>query len=317
MNNYIKDNEGFITNSKMSTFMFCPTFYDLKYNQKIVPDYKSDALVFGSAFDLYIQDKKAVNEKYTIVKKKFDPHEKLDKINITMEELTKEIAEIEAKRAEAEKKEYTKSEIKRIETKKKKIETLIEEKKELNKISCKEQLTTTQGTKLVGCMAEFERQPLFDFDSKCAQVSVEIEYKGHKLRGSMDEFYEERKLISDIKTAATIDGLNRTWGDGRTALEKYKDQLSFYQFLVQISFDVLCDGRLQVVTKEAPAKSSFYWADKMSLLDNRRPLIKKLDSMINTIELGIYPSSEDREKCLQCPAYGVCDYSKQEEYIQI
>ena len=312
MNNYLKINEGFITNSKMNSFKFCPTLFDLKYNQKIVPESRSDALIFGSAFDQFIQDdKKIMDEKYNVVKIRFDPKKKIEKIGCTINEIKKEIKEIEKI------KELKKGDIKKIETRNLKLQKLKEEKNMYQKTTEKEQLTETQADKLVNCLNEFHRQPLFDFDSERTQISVEINYKGHKLRGTMDEFYEDRKLISDIKTAASIDGLDRKWIDGQTALEKYKNQLSFYQFLVQIKYDILCDGRLQVVTKEDPARSSFYVADKLSLLDNRQHILNTLENMMSTIELGIYSSSDDREKCLKCPAYGVCNYAKQKEYILI
>lgn len=310
---YIKDNDGFITHSKLQDFKFCPTFYRLKYIDKVVPPMESDALLFGSAFDLYIQDEDKFNEKYHVVGLRFDVHKKVADKEMTVQQLKKEIEKIKSEIAEKESTGKATTALKtRQEKKLDKIGDVNSEIKSLKEVEGKEQLTSTMGEKLIKCLEELKRHPLYSFDSKTAQTEVEIEYKGYKLRGKMDSFDEEKAMIDDVKTTASIERLVAS-----PYLEKYRSQLAFYQFLVQVKYDVLCEGKLTVVSKEDVPKAIYLRADKQSLMGYRSVIITLLDSMIATIELGIFPAAESREQCLKCAAYGVCPYSIQKEYIEI
>ena len=307
---YIQDNAGHITHSKLQDFSFCPTLYKLKYIDRVVPKRSSDALLFGSAFDLYIQDKTKFGKQYLVVGLRYDVHKKLEDVSVKMEELEGQINEL--KKAEAK----TKAQEKRLQTKLEKKKELEAKHKELKADADKTQITTLMGGKLIDCLTELQRHPLYSFNSKNAQVSVEIEYKGYKLRGTMDNLDLENGVIDDIKTTASIDGLDRGLWAGKSAKEKYRSQLAFYQFLVQVKHDVLCEGKLSVVSKEDPPKACYFHATKESLLDFRGTILAKLDEMIEIIEMGIYPTCP-REQCLKCEAYGVCPYSIQKEYVEI
>lgn len=310
---YVQDNAGVITHSKLQAFNFCPTFYKLKYVDKVTPPEESDALLFGSAFDLYIQDEKKFDEKYHVVGVRFDVHKKLQDKQMTLEELKAEIEKIEGEIQAKEKEGKATTALKtRLEKKADKIQESSKELKELKQIAGKEQLTTTMGERLIACLTELKRHPLYSFDSKTAQTIIEIKYKGYKLRGKMDDFDKDNAMIDDVKTTASIDRLLNS-----QYMDKYKSQLAFYQFLVQVKHDVLCDGKLTVVSKEDVPKAVYLHASKESLLDHRPVIITLLDEMIKNIELGIYPAAESREKCLKCPAYGVCPYSIQKEYVEI
>ena len=175
-------------------------------------------------------------------------------------------------------------------------------------------ITPAQLDTLNRCYDESKRQPLYRPDGD-KQVEIIIPYKGFQLKATMDKLFLKEKEIRDVKTAASIQGLGKIFQD-RSTLQSYIDQLTFYQFCVQMKHDVLCDGVLEVFTKETPVRSQMFKASAQTLLDNRGVLLGEIDKMIETINFGIFESSE-RSKCLECEAYGVCPFTIQQEFIQL
>lgn len=174
------------------------------------------------------------------------------------------------------------------------------------------QLTKTQGENLYSSWGEAGRQPNFDTEGFIPQHEVNVRYKNIILRGTLDFYSAEQAKIVDVKTTGSIGMMERDW------LEKYKRQLAFYSLLIDLSEDIECDGYIYAVTRENLPKSEFYFAHKDGLRDLRGEIIRDIDNFIEVMEGDIYASSE-REKCLKCPAYGVCPYSirKKGEFIPL
>lgn len=175
--------------------------------------------------------------------------------------------------------------------------------------SDKIELTLQQGRMIPRCLEEFRRQPLFSFDPRNSgninNDRILVQYKGEVLSYKPDQYNPDEAILSDIKTSASLENIDRY-------LSKYKMQLTFGQYLIQIRDDILVDGTIQVVTREEPARSQFYFASKQSLMDNRRVLIDRLDAMILAKKSGVYQSCNDR---VHCPAYGFDPCTIQKEYI--
>lgn len=176
------------------------------------------------------------------------------------------------------------------------------------------QLTASQGDTLHKMEAEFRRQPLYNPRGEM-QYRIEIEYNGEKIVGDMDEFDRENALILDDKTTASIPSL-RQW------LPKYKRQLAFYQWLVEMKEGIRCAGAIRAVSKEDIPKSAFYFATPESLSNMRDGILQALDALIEANRTGHYPyvtipgtGEINREECLSCDAYGVCPHSLQTEPI--
>lgn len=143
---YREKNAGKITHSKLSDFIKCPHLYELKWVKDVVPEETSDALVMGSAFDLYMRDKDSFSKKYEILAKGKKRTGDVDWI----------------------------------------------------------QLTDSMGNTLRICESEFLRQPLYSQEGEM-QFVVEIDYKGQKVKGEIDEFRREDALIIDDKTSASLE----------------------------------------------------------------------------------------------------------------
>ena len=109
------------------------------------------------------------------------------------------------------------------------------------------ELTTEQG-KLIRRMAkEMVRQPFYNSVGE-KQYHLKYVYNEHiTLSGTLDEFQKDEQLIADDKTAANL----RKFQDKR---EKYRSQLAFYQYLIWMTLNILCDGMIRMVTKEKISK---------------------------------------------------------------
>ena len=287
---YKSRNRGFVTSSKLKAFGFCQYLYYLAYEKESVPELDSDAILFGSAVDKWFElGEKKWKEDWAVVS-----------VRISEEKLAEKI---EAKKAQLEK---AKTPV----TKEKYASDL----KELQKLVGKRQITQTMWEKVQGCDTEAQRSPLWSFDPKLSKKIIELPYKSLMLRGEMDQLKLAKNLIEDVKTTGAIANLERNFMEG------YKIQLSFYQLLVQLKHDVLCDGRLEVLTNEKIVKSIFYFASKQGLLDYRVNIIRLLDELVKCKERGIYaaqPPEMRQEKCLNCQAYGQCNHAVQKKDLII
>jgi hypothetical protein len=172
------------------------------------------------------------------------------------------------------------------------------------------ELTVKQDETINKMLSEFDRQPLFSVNPKKSQIEMIVNYKGHKLKIAMDNFDKEKKEIIDYKSCASIKKF-QSW------IEKYKMQLTFYQFVVQLKEDILCSGKIEPYSKEDVSKSIPLLATPESLLDNRGYLIEMLDNMIETLDLGIFSKGNLLEDCIECNAWSQCPHTIHKKHILI
>lgn len=165
------------------------------------------------------------------------------------------------------------------------------------------QLTDSMGNTIKACEKEFLRQPLYSQEGQMQYV-VEIEYKGQKISGEIDEFRRDEKIIIDDKTCASLNALTE-WKT------KYRRQLAFYQWLVEMKEGIRCAGAIRAVTKEDVPKSDFFFAPEDSLFSLREGLLESLDALIEATKTKnfIPHRGVNRENCLSCKAYSVCPHS--------
>jgi len=287
---YLSRNRGFITSSKLEAFRFCQYLFKLQYLDEAVPDKTSDAMQFGTAFDdFWSYGEEEWNKKYIVVDTKIKPNKLAEKIDAKKEQLAKAKTEKTQAKYSA-------------------------ELNELEKRVGKTQLAAAMGEKLQRCNFEANRQPLWKFDPKDAQVEVVIDWKGTKLKCTIDQFRLEEKLIVDVKTSGAIHILLTKFR------EKYIRQLAFYQLLVELKHDVKCDGQLQVATTEDPSHFVKFSLSKEGLLNERDDILRTLDELIAAERRGIFlaqPQDCRVEKCFDCPAYGVCPHSIQRQIVPL
>ena len=303
IDHYVVKNRGLITFHKFQSFVDCPMAYKLRYVDEILPPLQSDALTFGTAFDEYLHDEKKTWKKYRIVSKRgvFVPStlKKIEKLRNKIFEGVDKISEIV---------DTPKNETKMTKLAEKQIQydediQLLE--KELKAVEGMEELTEAMGELLIKGKAELERQPLYQ---RFPKKLVQWEYKGHKFSAELDGLSLAKGLIVDDKTSGSIDLLER-W------LPKYKRQLAWYQWGVEMTTKKTLPAQLNVVTKESPCRSAFYFASVESLQVERDQMMLELDMMFRTMERGIYPMPT-REEWLKSDGYGFTDYDLQDDLIE-
>jgi len=302
---YRERNRGIITWSKFCCFETLPELYKLKYVDEVIPESHSLALTMGTALDVYVQDE--FDDTFVVVGRQYDVAEKIESLEKEISELKQELGDKSHKSKE--------KKLERL------VKNLFQERKNLNK----QQITTAAYNKVIECVEELRSQPLYHCEDGANQHSFTFEYRGHTFGGTLDVFLKDKKLISDVKTAASIDGLYKPsrFYQGRPIIDKYFDQLTWYQWLVEKNEKIVCDGELQVVTKESPPRSCFFWADSDQLYENRIQLIERIDRMVDMIDSNTYPTFHDieepsgRMKLLRSEVYGYSPHSKQKEHIPI
>ena len=305
---YVIKNRNKITFHKFQSFVDCPMAFKLRYVDEMLPPLQSDALTFGTAFDEFLHDEKKTWEKYRIVAKRgtFIPS-RLKKIETMQKKIelesekTGELADPPAGDDKAlakyskivdksrEKASALQADIKQLES-------------ELKEIEGTEELTEAMGEMLLKGKAELERQPLYQrFPKKLLQWT----YKGHKFSAELDGLSLAKGLIVDDKTSGSIDLLER-W------LPKYKRQLAWYQWGVEMVKKKTLPAQLNVVTKETPCRSAFYFSCVESLQVEREQMMLELDVMFATMKRGIYPMPS-REEWLKSDGSGYPDYDLQDD----
>lgn len=257
---YIKKNRWYITASKLKYFIsFWPEAYKLKYIDEIEEEEKEKRhFVVGTAFDdLVSYGKDFFLEKYAIKEKllKADLKKLLKKEGkkITWNELVADLEEL-----------YYWDKI---------------------------LLTPTEWQQVMGMYREAMRQPLADMWSEyTVQEEITAEYKTLKVKGTLDRFSKEKKMIRDWKTSWRIDYFEYNMD---TSFD-YVMSMAFYFVLVKIKYNVECDVILDVLGKQPPFPYYWYRLPKERLLEKVVHKIKPwLDAMIECIEnderLNEYP----------------------------
>lgn len=290
MNNYIEENRGVITNSKLQDFLICPSGYNLKFNLGKVKPVEKDAFVYGQALDDALISPSVFNKKYEVVSTRVNVEEKQGKVKDKIQKL-KEREKLTPKMQET-------------------LSDLKNEENYLKRLKDRTQLTPTMFAQIEATKKELERQHLFDFSEEAGQVKLEVDYKGYKIRGKLDNYRPELNLIVDLKSCASLP-IKRQY------LEKYLDQLCLYHFLAELKDDFRGDGVLVFCTKEEIPRVRFYKIPSTALIERRGYLFQNIDRLIDCEEAGIFPLAEQEEKILECPAYGICDCGIQEDFILI
>lgn len=170
------------------------------------------------------------------------------------------------------------------------------------------ELTQGQMETVKRCSIEFRRQPLYNPVGKMQYV-VTVEFEGLTLKGTLDEFQQENALIIDDKTTASI-------GHFMGYVTKYKKQLAFYQWLIELAEGIVCDGVLRATTKEEPARFEAFHAPAQSLMQYREEIVELVRALAEAVRSNTFKTSP-RSKCMECPAYGVCEAAIQTELTVI
>lgn len=322
IDNYVIKNRSFLTFHKFQSFVDCPMAYRLRYVDEILPPLQSDALTFGTAFDEFLHDEKKTWKKYRIVAKRgtFVPstNKKIETLQTKIELEDAKIEELPkvkdinpeepTKEEKAQMKEFEKVDKARDKSLDK-IKTLKEDIKQLEKdlkaIEGTEELTEAMGELLIKGKKELERQPLYQ---RFPKKLLRWDYKGHKFSAELDGLSLAKGLIVDDKTSGSIDLLER-W------LPKYKRQLAWYQWGLEMTEGKTLAAQLNVVTKESPCRSAFYFASVESLQVEREQMMMELEVMFATMKRGIYPMPT-REEWLKSDGYGFTDYDLQDDLIE-
>lgn len=231
--------------------MYCQTLYKLKWLDGVPTDDEdedSEALVIGSAYDVYMQSVEKFNETYEIVPKRLG---KSGKIELTME----------------------------------------------------------QGRLIRAMAREMARQPYFNPIGE-KQFHLKVKLSDYvTVSGTLDEFQPTKTTIIDDKTSAGL----RKFQDFR---QKYLRQVAWYAWLVWMSYQMLCDALIRMVTKEKTPKAHIYVVDADRLKEEWGRFNAGLAELEECLKTGIWATSP-REKCLGCSAYASCPHSVQTELLPL
>lgn len=244
---YRQRTEGLVTHSKIEDFAFCELLYKIRWidGTEIAEDEEeSDALVIGSAYDLYMQSREKFDDEYEVVARRTGK-------------------------------------------------------------SAKKELTVAQMKTVRTMAAEMARQPFYNPVGE-KQHNVRVKFSENvTLSGTIDEFQKENSAVIDDKTSAGVEKFAKF-------RDKYFRQLAFYQWLAWLSYSVLCDGLIRMVTKEKTPKAMFCLAPKDALKGEWERFALLAARLEECVSKGEWRPSP-RENCLKCPAYGVCPNSPQQE----
>lgn len=254
-NKYIEENRGFITASKLKTFLKSPEEFYLLYIKEEKPPYEKEKKAFKiwTALDDYLSYwKKAFEEKYF-----FD--EWLLKAQL----------------------------VERLETDWVDCKWLkVDELKRLYywDVSNKIKLSDQEYQDILWMINELKRQPIFDINWKYENQKTFIwKYKNLQLKGTLDRFWVD--TIRDYKTTGDICKFIWDW----ESKLKYDISMSFYWILVSCATGQKPELILDVVQSSAPYPFRSYKIpkDKIWQVVNQTiiPALDTLDRMMTAWEL--------------------------------
>ena len=230
---YIERNRGYITASKLKTFLtYWPEVYYKQYVEelKLDDDNKDYFILWTALDDLLSYGEADFYKKYALKEKmlKADLEKALNNKGIEFMRWTK-VTE---------------------------LESLYYWDKVL--------LSPSMWEKIIGMYKELKRQPLADLGSEYdTQVELTAEYKGLKLKWTLDRFSKDKSLIRDWKTSWNLNyfeyNLDNTFD--------YVLSMSFYYILVKLNHSIECDVILDVVGSTPPYAFYSYKLDKTQLFD--------------------------------------------------
>lgn len=259
MSRYVQENDWFITASKLKCFLKNPQEYYLKYVAKIEIDTWEEArhFVIGTAFDDLI----SYWEEFFLEKYYIDDGSVKDDL---------------LKRA------ISKGEIDEKVLKVRKLPELrayLFASKDWNE---KIRLTPAEWRDIMWMYREMKRQPLADMVWEYeTQKVITATYKTLKLKGTLDRFSLEKKLIRDSKTSGRIDNFEY---DMEETFD-YVMSMAFYFVLAKVEYNIDCDVVLDVLGKSAPYQYVAYKLSKDRLLDKMASkVLPWLDALIKAYE---------------------------------
>jgi len=283
---YIKRNEGFITSSKLQLFLNNSEEYKLTFIDWISSEWPEARhfVIWRAIDDLLSHWAEYFEANYHVDKGylKEDLQDLLDAKWVT----------------------YKKADSKRV------LEKLFY----WSSLDKKERLTAGEGTMIMWMYKEFLRQPLADLGWEYEpQKELIVEYKGWKLKGTMDRFSKVKALIRDYKTTAN---LKKFWYELTTwMLDWYIFQLAFYKFLAREAEGVVCECLLDVIDKTATTCSEVYSINAERIDAEMPRVMETLDKFIEAHETGNFswPPPDMRWKVLESPLYPILDSAIQKE----
>lgn len=292
---YIEANRGFVTASKLKTFIKSPEAYFRQYVlEQPLEEKDSKSLLIGSAFDYALSyGLEAFYQKYWI------------DAGLTVAEMIKELWERGVLVESKENKESL-------------------QRKLYGDMSEKTRLTADDGEKVLKMLLEAKRQPLWDLESEYeVQKEVTAVYKGTlKLKGTFDRYSLEKKVIRDYKTTADLSRFETelAWRFG------YEISMAFYYALAKIQLDTECDVVLDVVQNcwNHPSHVFGYPKERLDLILGSTiiPALDALHTMMTDWEENKNESIwmmtvSERKELFNLDAYPILETAKQQEITYI
>lgn len=283
---YIEKNRGFMTSSKLKEFVRCQKCYKWKYEDEIpdpTADFETaDHFVIGQALDDRLtHGEEAYKEKYFVVARRMDCEEER---KIAEEKISEgsRMCNKDGSHSAAGKKMVMEGNAKL---------QLIE------KLKGKIQITAATADQVEACYVEFRANPVFR--QSPVKKAIEFDFDGIKLRGELDDFDREKRLIVDVKTAANLQNFNPDF---------YVFQMSFYQWLVEETEGEKCEAMLEIVDKyKFFSRSRALLYSQQTLETHRGIILQALSDYKMAKESGVWLSATSENVLLTCPYYGYAE----------
>lgn len=174
-------------------------------------------------------------------------------------------------------------------------------------------MTNSTGSIILAAVEEAMRQPIFDAENGYEkQVTIYAVYKAAngeklKLKGTLDRLSLAKKLIRDWKLFQSIEKFEREYSFGDPY--GYSFQSAFYQLLVLIDKDTLCEFVFDVVENNLDPHSDAFKPNMEVLQQERARIISLLDQIAECQKSGKWRAIATDErvgKCTKCDMYRKC-----------
>ena len=308
--NYLEENRGWITSSKIKDYLKSPEIYKLKYIDEMNLEWEKKCFKIWTALDDYFSyGEKEFNKKYF-----FDEM-------LTKDELQQILDERNV--------EYKKTDL----------------KADLMDLvywdwQSKIRLTLSEYNTIKAMIKELERQPLFKADSKYTpQREIKVEHKNLKLKWTLDRVFYEDNVFRDYKTTWDIKKLlrelqfeinkfydetdNEYWFT--TIWGSYLFSMSFYYFLLFIETWKEFDAILDIVSTWEWHASGMVNLDKdlMKLVIERiiLPAINDLSETykkyLKDKDESVWKITRDIKSLYNSPYFSYMESTKQKDFINL
>lgn len=157
------------------------------------------------------------------------------------------------------------------------------------------ELTEGQGELLKQMKHEFEENILFAKQPK--KHVFTWQEAGLNLRSELDDLDLANKMMKDLKTCASVITFEP---------QNYLDQMTFYQFIIEMNEGVRCGALLEAVDKYTYfSRSQPVEYLPETLFANRGRLLTALGDLKTAHDTGIFEPSKDQKTLYACPYYGL------------